>query len=154
MFNVTGVAEAWRTLPGIAGIVGGEADRDLPELVEALCEGDDIGRFPGVTLPDGSRSSVAPPLRDLDATPTPDFTDFPWARYPVRIVPLMTGRGCQWSKCLFCSDVVSASGRTFRTRSVGPEAQFVSGYQRRARWPQSSRSIGGRSVTPRGSSTG
>jgi radical SAM superfamily enzyme YgiQ (UPF0313 family) len=118
MFNVAGVAEAWRSLPGLAGIVGAEADRDLPELVEALCEGRDIGRFPGVTLPDGSRSSAAPPLRDLDATPLPDFTDFPWERYPVRIVPLMTGRGCQWSKCLFCSDVVSVSGRTFRTRSV------------------------------------
>ncbi len=30
----------------------------------------------------------------------------------------MTGRGCQWDKCVFCSDVVSVSGRTFRTRSV------------------------------------
>lgn len=36
----------------------------------------------------------------------------------MKIVPLMTGRGCQWDKCAFCSDVVSVSGRTFRTRSV------------------------------------
>jgi len=47
-----------------------------------------------------------------------DFTDFPWDRYSGRIVPMMTGRGCQWDKCLFCSDVISVSGRTFRTRSV------------------------------------
>ena len=31
----------------------------------------------------------------------------------------MTGRGCQWAKCAFCSDVVSANGLTFRSRSVG-----------------------------------
>ena len=30
----------------------------------------------------------------------------------------MASRGCQWNKCLFCSDIVSASGRTFRTRSA------------------------------------
>ncbi|PZQ47475.1 MAG: hypothetical protein DI556_16605 [Rhodovulum sulfidophilum] len=33
-------------------------------------------------------------------------------------MPVMTGRGCQWNKCAFCSDIVSASGRTFRTRPV------------------------------------
>ncbi|MBP1807495.1 B12-binding domain-containing radical SAM protein [Rubellimicrobium aerolatum] len=118
MFNVPEVAEAWRGLPGLAGVVGAEADRSLPDMVEALCAGEDVGRFPGVTRPDGARATPAPPLRDLDATPFADFTDFPWDRYPVRIVPLMTGRGCQWDKCLFCSDVVSVSGRTFRTRSV------------------------------------
>lgn len=31
---------------------------------------------------------------------------------------MMAGRGCQWDKCTFCSDVVTVSGRTFRTRSV------------------------------------
>jgi radical SAM superfamily enzyme YgiQ (UPF0313 family) len=31
---------------------------------------------------------------------------------------MMTGRGCQWDKCTFCSDVISASGRSFRTRSL------------------------------------
>jgi radical SAM superfamily enzyme YgiQ (UPF0313 family) len=30
----------------------------------------------------------------------------------------MTGRGCQWAKCAFCSDVVSANGRTYRTRTI------------------------------------
>lgn len=118
MFNVAGVTEAWRSLEGVVGVVGAEADLVLPELVDAVCDGSDLLCFPGLTLPDGRRSSAAKPLRDLDATPLPDFTDFPWDRYPVRIIPLMTGRGCQWDKCLFCSDVVSVSGRTFRTRSV------------------------------------
>ncbi|RVU17185.1 B12-binding domain-containing radical SAM protein [Methylobacterium oryzihabitans] len=118
MFNVAGVADAWCDLPGIAGVVGAEADLSVPDIVEAVCDRGDLTRFPGVTLPGGTRSEAARPLRNLDATPLPDFTDFPWDRYPVRIMPLMTGRGCQWDKCVFCSDVVSVSGRTFRTRSV------------------------------------
>lgn len=118
MFNLANVAAAWKDLPGISAIVGAEVDRDLPNILTALDEGSDLLQFKGVTLPDGRASAPATPLRELDRSPVPDFTDFPWDRYPVRIIPVMTGRGCQWDKCLFCSDVISASGRTFRTRSV------------------------------------
>ena len=99
-------------------MVGAEVDRDLPAILETLCDGGDLLAHAGVVLPDGRASVPASPLRRLDAVPVPDFTDFPWDRYPTRIVPIMTGRGCQWDECLFCSDVISASGRTFRTRKV------------------------------------
>ncbi|MGN7867266.1 B12-binding domain-containing radical SAM protein [Paracoccus sp. 22332] len=118
MFNLTHVAQEWRQVPGISMLFGGEADLVLPDLLRTFLTKGDVLQYPGVTLADGRSSSVAPPLRPLDATPIPDFTDFPWDRYPVRIVPLMTGRGCQWDRCLFCSDVISASGRKFRTRSI------------------------------------
>lgn len=118
MFNVGTVSEAWREITGITAIVGAESDLSIAPLVEAVCGGDDLTQFPGVTLPDGRRSLIAPPLRNLDEAPIPDFSDFPWERYPFRIVPLMTGRGCQWNRCVFCSDIVSVNGRTFRTRSL------------------------------------
>jgi anaerobic magnesium-protoporphyrin IX monomethyl ester cyclase len=118
MFNLPEVAEEWRNISGVSAVVGAEVDRDLPDLIDALCRKTDPLVFPGVVLPDGRQSAPARPLRNLDQTPVPDFTDFPWDRYPQRIVPIMTGRGCQWDKCLFCSDVISVSGRTFRTRSV------------------------------------
>ena len=117
-FNAPGVAEAWQSVPGLAAIYGGEADLIAPELIETVIAGGDLLRFDGIVLPDGRSSRPAPPLRDLDASPVPDFSDFPWDRYRVRIVPMMTGRGCQWGKCTFCSDVVSVSGRTYRTRSL------------------------------------
>src|SRR5262249_22089678 len=62
--------------------------------------------------------SFAPPLEDLDAVPFPDYSDFPWDRYPNRIVPIVTGRGCAWGACTFCSDVTSTAGRSFRSRSA------------------------------------
>jgi len=118
MFNLEGTAEAWRSLPGLAAVVGAEADLNIPDIVKALVAGGDLLQFPGVLLPGGRRSIAAMPLRDLDASPVPDFTDFPWDRYRVHIIPLMASRGCQWSKCTFCSDIVSVSGRSFRSRSV------------------------------------
>lgn len=118
MFNLDGVADTWRNLPGVAAVAGGEVEPYLADLVDAICRKGDLGHFPGLTLPDGSRTRPAPPLRALDESHFPDFGDFPWDRYPNRIVPLLAGRGCQWDKCTFCSDVISASGRKFRTRSL------------------------------------
>lgn len=118
MFNVRGVADTWRSMPGITAVFGGEADLTLPSLIEDVVAKRDLLGHAGVTLPDGRTTGAAPPFRPLDASPLPDFTDFPWDRYPNRIIPVMSGRGCQWNRCVFCSDVVSANGRTFRTRSV------------------------------------
>jgi anaerobic magnesium-protoporphyrin IX monomethyl ester cyclase len=117
-FNIEATAEAWRSIPGLAALVGGEVDLTLPSIVEAVIAKRDLMGFPGVVLPDGRRSGTAPPLRELDLVPVPDFTDFPFDRYRMRVIPVMTGRGCQWNRCVFCNDIVTASGRTFRTRSV------------------------------------
>lgn len=117
-FNIAATADAWRSVPGLAAVVGGEVDLNLPDMVATVVAGGDLLRFPGVMLPDGRRSATAPPLRELDFVPVPDFTDFPFDRYRMRVIPVMTGRGCQWNRCVFCNDIVTASGRTYRTRSV------------------------------------
>lgn len=131
MFNVRETADFWRTVPGLTAVVGAEVDVSLPQIVQSVCEGGDLLQFPGVVLPDGRFSGVAPPLRPLDAAPVPDFTDFPWDRYRVRIIPMMTGRGCQWNRCNFCSDVISANGRAFRTRSLESVLQEMREQSRR-----------------------
>jgi radical SAM superfamily enzyme YgiQ (UPF0313 family) len=117
-FTSNEASDHWRLVPGLRALVAAEVDLEIAAMVSALCKGEDLLRFDGVTLPDGRRSKPARPLNRLDSVPVPDFTDFPWDRYPVRIVPLMASRGCQWNKCNFCSDIISVSGRTFRTRSV------------------------------------
>ena len=111
------VAEEWRELPGIAGIVGGEVETILPELVDDLVCGRDLTSHPGVLLPDGRAGAPAPALKDLDELPDPDYSDFPWSAYPERILPILTARGCGWSRCTFCGDIVTANGRGYRTRS-------------------------------------
>jgi anaerobic magnesium-protoporphyrin IX monomethyl ester cyclase len=118
VFNIPEIAQEWLDVPGLTAIVGAEVDHALPELVSALVSGAELTRFPGVVLPDGRSGRPAPPLTDLDGLPIPDFSDFPWERYPHRILPAMTGRGCSWGRCVFCGDVRTANGRGFRSRSV------------------------------------
>jgi anaerobic magnesium-protoporphyrin IX monomethyl ester cyclase len=118
VFNLPDVSSLWQKIPGVTATVGSEVDLELPDMVEVAVTGGDMSRFPGVFLPDGRKSQTAPPLRRMDEIPVPDYSDFPWERYPVRAIPVMTGRGCQWNRCKFCSDIISASGRTFRSRST------------------------------------
>jgi radical SAM superfamily enzyme YgiQ (UPF0313 family) len=97
-------------------LVGGEVEPYLGEIVRTLISKKSLQGFPGVWTTDLSAPN-APPLEDLDAIPYPDFSDFPWENYPNRIIPIATGRGCQWSACTFCSDITGSAGRTFRSRS-------------------------------------
>ena len=118
-FNLNRVTEQWLSLPGIAAIVGGEVEFELPQMVKALLAGDSLKGRAGVFTQD-SDETVKPllPLQNLQRLPVPDFTDFPWEKYPHKIIPLMSGRGCGWGACTFCGDVVSANGRTFRSRGL------------------------------------
>lgn len=113
------VAE-WVGMPGLSAVVVGEVELDLPSIVQTLLGGGDINQHTGV-FTSGAKGKptgkVAAPLKELDAVPFPDYTDFPWKAYPNRIVPVITGRGCGWGVCTFCSDVTSTAGRTYRSRS-------------------------------------
>ncbi len=118
VFNSRAIANEWLSIPGLTALFGGEADLCLGPLVSTLISGGELTEFPGILLPNGAQGPPAPPLQELDRVPLPDFTDFPWASYPHAVIPLMTGRGCSWAGCTFCSDVHTASGRTFRSHSL------------------------------------
>ena len=119
-FNLSRVTKEWLNIEGISAIVGGEVDYTLPDIVEDLLHQQDLAEHEGVFLPDGRRGAVKPPLKTLAELPVPDLTDFPWHKYPHPIIPTMTGRGCSWGACTFCGDVISANGRTFRSRGIKP----------------------------------
>lgn len=118
-FNQKAVTEQWIDMEGVTAIFGGEADFVLSELVDDLINRRDLKRHPGifqreVTVLGQAKDPVSLP----DSLPIPNFDHFPWENHPHRILPIMTGRGCSWGHCLFCSDVTTASTRTFRTRSL------------------------------------
>ena len=117
-FNMGKVADEWLRMPGLTAIVAAEVDTSLPQLVDAVLDGADISGFPGVYLPDQRRGPIAHPLLSMDALPIPDLVDFPWQLYPNKIIPVMTGRGCNWGNCTFCSDVKVVNGLSFRSRPV------------------------------------
>ena len=114
------VIDAWIDIEGMSALAAGEVELQLPEIIHAILDEEDPTNFTGMAVPNGSgsfRGRIAPPLRELDRLPFPDFSDFPWSLYDTRIVPILTGRGCGWGACTFCSDITSTAGRTYRSRS-------------------------------------
>lgn len=119
-FSQPEVIGEWMGIGGLSALAAGEVELELPQIVRTLIAGTDLSRYAGIISSDAQgavRGHVAPPLTRLDEVPFPDYNDFPWGTYPNRIVPIVTGRGCGWGVCTFCSDVTSTAGRSFRSRS-------------------------------------
>ncbi len=111
------VREEWLGIPGLSGLVGGEVEFELCEIVQAATRRASLDSFHGVWTHDPHKPNAAP-LHNLDDVPFPDFSDFPWSKYPNRILPLAAGRGCSWGGCTFCGDVTGTVGRRYRSRSA------------------------------------
>ena len=133
-FTQMEVIDAWVRLPGLSALIAGEVELRLPAILDTLLAKNDPSTHRGVVVIDRLgqvKGSIAPPLQELDAVPFPDYADFPWSAYPNRIVPVITGRGCGWGVCTFCSDVTSTAGRTYRSRSPQKVLAEISEHHRR-----------------------
>jgi radical SAM superfamily enzyme YgiQ (UPF0313 family) len=111
------VRREWCGMDGLAARIGGEVELQLADIVLDVVAGADLNKYDGVWTGGTWEGAQARPLHELDLIPFPDYSDFPWSKYPKRIVPMITGRGCGWGACSFCSDITSTAGRTYRSRS-------------------------------------
>jgi ribosomal peptide maturation radical SAM protein 1 len=133
--NCEGVmgAEVVRQFPFVDAVVSGEGDLVFPELVQRLLHAEPVADLAGVytrrnidaMARDGGYGN-APPVKDLDALPIPDYDDFfdqlrasrLDRRYPASIM-FETSRGCWWgerSHCTFCG--LSDATMPFRGKSA------------------------------------
>jgi ribosomal peptide maturation radical SAM protein 1 len=112
-------------------VVIGEGDRAFPALLAALRDGNDLSRMPGLAYrrADGTQvhTGQAPPERDLNSLPTPDYDEF-FARFRelglsmkedyLFALPFESSRGCWWGEkhhCTFCG--LNGLGMGFRSKS-------------------------------------
>ena len=126
-------AETVRQFPFVDAVVSGEADLVFPELARRVLEGQPVGGLPGVRTPDGvaaefarGRFSPAPMVRDMDALPYPDYSDYfeqfeasRFAREWQPSIYLETSRGCWWGErmhCTFCG--LNGQTMAFRAKSA------------------------------------
>lgn len=116
-FNLQSHVDQFLSIDGVQFVVGSEIDDYLGKLLHDYFKGEDIYKYPGVYSREKSAVSNAYIFKHLEELPVPDYRDFPWDKYPNRIIPYMTGRGCSWGKCNFCSDVVLVNGRSYRSQS-------------------------------------
>ena len=116
-FNSTENTKQFLGLQGVKAVVGAEMDEHLGDLLKDYFDGGDITKYPGVSTPTHLGEPTKYVFKELDQIPVPDYTDFPWDKYPFKVIPYMAGRGCSWGKCNFCLDVKYVNGRTFRSHS-------------------------------------
>nr|WP_320167245.1 radical SAM protein [uncultured Methylophaga sp.] len=116
-FVIPEIAQKWSVIRGVTAVFAGEPEAILNRMVDDVLLGNDISHYQGV-YEDRGQGNIAKPLESLDSIPYPTFDAFPWRSYPNRIIPIMTGRGCEWGRCSFCSDVLTSAGRNYRSRSL------------------------------------
>jgi radical SAM superfamily enzyme YgiQ (UPF0313 family) len=102
-------------------IICGEGEGALPELVEALSNGDDPSGIQNLCLRQGEtiqQNPWRPLVEDLDSLPIPDYgLIHGWkAKKGKGVVSIATSRGCPFN-CSFCS-VIILFGRQHRANSV------------------------------------
>ena len=104
-------------IDGVNYVVGSEIDAYLGDLLKDFFAREDVFKYPGVYSKDKHNTVNEYIFKKMDELPVPDYSDFPWDKYPNRIIPYMTGRGFSWGKCNFCTDVVLVNGRSYRSQS-------------------------------------
>lgn len=116
-FNEPKSVHKFLEIPSVKHVVGAEVDSFLGDMLKDFFANKDITHFPGVYT---SKTTIVPTnyvYKELDELPLPDYREFPWEKYPFKVIPYMAGRGCSWGKCNFCTDVMYVNGRTFRSQS-------------------------------------
>jgi ribosomal peptide maturation radical SAM protein 1 len=124
--------ETIRQFPFLDAVFSGEADLVFAPFVRAVLDGRRPDPSPGVytraAIADPfARPANAPSVREMDALPVPDYTDFfdQWTQSPPGpgIAPRLlfeTSRGCWWGEkhhCTFCG--LNGSTMAFRSKSAG-----------------------------------
>jgi radical SAM superfamily enzyme YgiQ (UPF0313 family) len=99
------------SLKNIDYVIRGNADLSLPKLIQCIEEGKEPWNVPNVSFRSHGKivNTNFEVIKNLDALPAPDFSQFDLDAYaaPVRILPMLTARGCPWRKCAFCSHYMS-----------------------------------------------
>jgi ribosomal peptide maturation radical SAM protein 1 len=126
--------ELHRQFPFVDYVCSGEAEESFPDLVRRVFAripmNGKLGTIPGIVYRDRKKGSVssgiADMIRDMDALPVPDFSDYfhdlQQCTVSAPVAPTLlfeTSRGCWWgakSHCTFCG----LNGGTMAFRSKSP----------------------------------
>ncbi len=123
-----------RDFPELDSVCRFEAERSLPQLVEAVRAGRDLGCVAGLAYRRDGGIALNPPGAppDLAELPWPDRRGEPTCCLGHGIAPLVASRGC-YANCSFCCITAwhrAQSGQRFRMRPVSDVADEMAWLQR------------------------
>jgi radical SAM superfamily enzyme YgiQ (UPF0313 family) len=89
-------------------LIMGPGEKNLPDLLSALLQGQNVSHIPNIIYVDEKEHLVAntqPGLTDLESLPDPDYEQFNLDGYlhGQKTLSVSSSRGCSWAKCAFCS---------------------------------------------------
>lgn len=99
-------------------VVVGEGEYTILEMIHAIDGNEDITKVKGIVYQEDGKTISTPHrpyIENLDSQPYPAYDLFPLKEYNLRILPLLTSRGCPY-QCIYCS-TYKTFGRPFRPRS-------------------------------------
>jgi radical SAM superfamily enzyme YgiQ (UPF0313 family) len=115
----------------IDSIVLFDGEPALDVLLEHLESGHSLEDVPNlVTCHEGRvRRSPITLFADINGLPTPSFAGLDLEQYffPEPVLPVLTGRGCYWHRCAFCTHTIGY-GKAFRPRTVGHVMKDLADY--------------------------
>ena len=109
-------------------IVHHEGERALFEAL-GMIESGKVRGLPNVSF--SGYDGETKPIEDLDSLALPDFSQYDLDRFflPVRVVPMMTSRGCPWARCAFCNHHATYKG--YREHSAERVVETVEMYKKK-----------------------
>jgi radical SAM superfamily enzyme YgiQ (UPF0313 family) len=115
-------------------LVRDNADLSLPELIHVIEDGKKPSNVPNVSYRENGKivSNRIEVISDLNALPIPDFSQFDLDALPVRILPILTARGCPWRRCAFCSHYTNY-GDYYVCLSIDKVIQTIKEYREKYR---------------------
>jgi len=115
-----------RAFPFIDFAIVGEGDLAFPALLRCLAAYEPPTDLPGLVMRTDEGITFygqAPPVRDMDALPTPNYEEYfervkHFGLKHLRMIPFESSRGCWWGQkhhCTFCG--LNGLGMTYRVKS-------------------------------------
>jgi hypothetical protein len=102
-------------------VIHHEGELALVRLLRML-ESGSVKSAPNISFRDGGIvEGESRPIEDLDSLAIPDFSLYDLDSFfpPVRILPMMSARGCEYGQCAFCNHHATYTGyREFSTETV------------------------------------
>jgi anaerobic magnesium-protoporphyrin IX monomethyl ester cyclase len=96
-----------------------DGEQPLLELIRCVEEGGSLFNVPNLIFRDAAGIHVndKKPPEDINALPPPNFDGLALEKYlsPEPVLPVLSSRGCYWSRCAFCTHSL-AYGMTYQVR--------------------------------------
>ena len=114
--------------------ITGESEKPFLHLIETIEQAKSLESVPNLVYKKGKEIKTNPPgeRERFNSLPAPDFDGLPLDSYlsPGLVLPVASGRGCDWQKCNYCY-YFDGPPRDYDSRDIDKTAADIAGLSRK-----------------------